>query len=268
MATNVWLHTNKVTSSITITPDSEATLYPKANLYDLNHASVFRTQNASSAHNIVFDFGSATTIDTVALANINLTTASTVSIQGNAADAWGAPTFNEAINMTGLSNTPPYANLFHKLSTQQNFRYFRLLITDTANPAGYYELGEVWMGNRVAATHDFEITWQQTYPDANAIHTTEWGHDYAYIRDMGDYRTFEVEWRAVPLSMINIIRTLKRAIKTSGYPFWLCPLSATAPLEGFFVRMIGDLQVTQQSATAYSARAMFKELPRGQTLPT
>lgn len=267
---NCWLHTNKIVSvsGVVITPDSEATLYPKTNLYNYNPASVFRTVDAASAHNIVFDFGVATTIDTLAIANPNFRTSATVTIQANATNAWGAPSFSETVTLSGLGTDPPFYNLFHKLSSSQNFRYFRLLISDIGNPDGYYEMGEVWLGVRVTPSQDWEISWSQNFPDVNILHQTEYLHDYSYIRDVEDIRSFEVEWTGITAATVAQIRQLKRAAKTSGYPIWVCPIHTVNPPEAFFVRMLGDLMINQRSATAYGARAQFRELPRGATLPT
>jgi len=267
---NCWLHTNKIVSvsGVVITPDSAATLYPKTNLYNNNPASVFRTTDAAGAHNIVFDFGTATSIDTLAIANPNFRSSATITIQANAANAWGAPSFTEVVNCSGLANDPAFENLFHKFSSTQNFRYYRLLMSDIGNPDGYYEIGETWLGSRVTPSQDWEVTWTQNYSDVNVLHQTEWLHDYAYIRDTGDARSISVEWTGITAATVTQIRQLKRSIKTSGYPFWVCPVHTNNPPEALFVRMLGDLEISQRSPTIYGARAQFRELPRGQTLPT
>ena len=166
-------------------------------MVNYNPASVFRTQDSSTSHSIVFDFGSAVTIDTCAMANINFTTSAIVKIQGNAADSWGSPSLSETLVVSGLGLDPAYTNLFHKIVTgSPTYRYWRINIDDTTNPNGYYQVGEAWLGVRVtpATGQDFEITWTQTFSDSNIVHQTEFLHEYAYVRDVGDVRSFELEW--------------------------------------------------------------------------
>lgn len=270
---NCWLHTNKIVSvtGTVITPSSAATLYPKTNLYDSNPASVFRTTAATGVETILIDFLSATAIDTVAIANPNFRSTATIKIQWGTLDNGTVFDVEETINMTGFASDPAFVNIFHKLTTGSGTitkRYFRLSISDIGNPAGYYEVGEFWLGVRVTPAQDWEVTWQKSYPDVNILHQTEWLHDYAYIRDLGDILSFSVEWTGITAATVAQIRQLKRAVKTSGYPFWICPLHTSLPNEAFLVRMLGDLEISQRSPTIYGARAQFRELPRGQTLPT
>lgn len=267
---NCWVHTNKIVSiaGTVISPSSAATLYPKTNLYDNNPASVFRTTAAAGIETIDFDFLSATAIDTVAIANPNFRSSSIIKIQWGTLDNGSVFDVEETINVSGLGNDPAFENLFHKLASTISKRYFRLSISDIGNPDGYYEVGEIWLSVRVTPAQDWEINWSQNFPDTNVVHKTEYLHSYSYIRDTGDIRMFSVNWTGITAATVAELRKLKRAIKSSGYPFWICPIHTSNPPEAFLVRMMGDLEIVQQTAVAWQARGQFEELPRGQTLPT
>lgn len=107
--------------------------YGTSNALDLNINSKYRTGATLST---VIDFGSETTITAFALVNHNLVAGqSTLNLQGNASNAWGAPTYNNAITVTD-TNQIEYLN--------QKFRYWRILPADGA--LTYFQAGEIYLG--------------------------------------------------------------------------------------------------------------------------
>lgn len=266
-----FLYTNKLLSvGGTLTPSSENTSYPRANLIDENGAKPWRTANVSTSHTMVNDFGSAQTIDTCCIVNPNYTSAAIIRIQGHTADSWGAPDVNEVITVSGFGTDPPFYNIFHKLASSQSKRYWRLFIDNTTNPDGFYETGEWLLGVRVtvATGQDPEIGFTETYPDPNVLHQTEYLHDYAYIRDLDDVRNMQLEWKDITLATLTQLRVLKRAAKNSGHPFVFTMDHTASPAESFYVRMIGDLEVIRSGVRTYTVRMFLREQARGASLPT
>ena len=97
-------------STTTITVNSEDTAFPKANM--LGNILVEKT---AFNDNIVVDFGSAVTIDSVGL----IADFSGITLQGNATDSWGAPSFSQVITaeVTFISGTYRYWRLYKASST-------------------------------------------------------------------------------------------------------------------------------------------------------
>jgi hypothetical protein len=205
----------------------------------------------------------------VALIGVNFTTAATVKIQANATDAWGGPSFDETITVSGLGTDPPFYNLCHKFASAQNFRYWRLSINDAANPDGFYEVGEWILGSKVvtATGQDFQSANAQSFPDPNVIHKTEWLQTHVAIRDIEDVRNFSLEWTEVTSTTRDQLRKLKRFVKNSGYPFVFVPDQTVNPMEGFYVRMTGDFEIIQGNPRTYTSRLILEEQARGQSLP-
>lgn len=268
---NSFLYNNKLISvQASLTASSENTAYPKTNVYNRNCAQPWRTNNASSAHTMDNDFGAATTIDTVGLANVNFTSAATVKIQASDLSNFSVLNLDDTINVSGMALDPPYYNIYHKCSSSQSRRYWRLSITDTANPDGFYEVGEWFLGQRVTmgTGQDFQTAFNSVFMDPNITHQTEYLHDWVSVIDVEDIRQLTIEYSEVNSTTRDELRKLKRYVKGSGYPFFFCPNDTTAPAEAFFVRLSGDFEVAQANPRTYTVRLTMKELARGQALPS
>lgn len=263
-----FLYTNKIkTVASTLVADSQATDYPSSNLQSDNYSQTWRTADASGAHNVVNDFGTATQCDTVFLGNVNLTSSCTVTIQANAADSWGAPTFSESITVSGLGQNPAHRNLYHELSSAQTFRYWRIVITDTTNPAGYYEVGEWWLGMRVAlaATQQSNIQHSQTFERNNIENVTEYMQKFVYTR--AERRVFRLKWENVSATTKTEFRKLEIAVKGSGLPFVFVLNPFDSPKEAFFVRLASDMVIEQNVNDNYEISFTFEEEAAGRSLP-
>lgn len=267
---NSFLYNNKLISvQASLTAGSESASYPKENVYDFNAAKPWRTANASSAYTLSNDFGAATTIDTLGLANVNFTSSCTLKVQASDLSDFSVLNLDDTINVSGLGLDPAYSNIYHKCSSSQTRRYWRISINDTTNPEGYYEVGEMFLGQRVTlgTGQDFQTAFQSVFSDPNIVHQTEFLQDWAYIIDVDDVRNITIEFSEINSTTRDSLRKLKRYVKSSGYPFFFCPNDTTAPAEAFFVRLNGDFELVQANPRTYTIRLNMRELARGQTLP-
>jgi hypothetical protein len=78
--------------------------------------------------NVVLDAGSGNTFttDAIALFNFNFTSSITITLQGNATDNWGSPSFNQSITYR--------AGEIAETFTSQTYRFFRIRFQDGTNP--------------------------------------------------------------------------------------------------------------------------------------
>jgi hypothetical protein len=76
---------------------------------------------------------------------IRLSDTAVVKIQANATDSWGSPAVDQTLT---IDNT--YMVASHYFSTDQSYRYWRVVIEDVGNPYGYVELGMVWFGKSLS----------------------------------------------------------------------------------------------------------------------
>ena len=108
--------TDNVASEATITAQSGTvdTEYPLANLVDENPAKPAKLTTTTGR--IMFDFGSAQTIQLIALIHTNLDAGLTVKIQANATDSWGSPSVDLAITIPTVPADSYPLNLWLDLS--------------------------------------------------------------------------------------------------------------------------------------------------------
>lgn len=131
------LYDNEVLTA-TITASSETTYFEfDTALVDTRLSRVGRTTGDTS-ENIVFDMGAAVDVSYVAILAHNLTGSATVTLEGNASDSWGAPSFSQSIT----AGTDALIENF----TEDSYRYWRLTFADASNPDGYIQIGYVYLG--------------------------------------------------------------------------------------------------------------------------
>jgi hypothetical protein len=122
-------------SSATLTANSNIINYPTTNILDSRIDRLFRTDSSTTA-TIVFDAGAAVTVDSINIANHNISASvTTLKWQGNATDSWGSPSVDETLTHT--------TGIITKQFTGGSYRYWRLHIIDGSNPDGYIEIGRV-----------------------------------------------------------------------------------------------------------------------------
>ena len=127
----------------TIIGSSELTASPATNIAKPGRPFLPWRTAAGGSQNVVIDFGSTKTITGLWLVHTNF---ATVTIQGNATDSWGAPTFAQTFTIT---RTP--WNFRYNLSRPLvgfSFRFMRILIPSQTPLDGTstYLLGGVYAG--------------------------------------------------------------------------------------------------------------------------
>ena len=105
--------------SATITVNGSNSSFPKENLY-----SDIITERTEFDDYVVIDLGSTTAVNTVAY----FSTTDDITIQGNATDSWGSPSYSSVLssNVTFIS---------------QSHRYWRIFTNETDTRLGYFYLG-------------------------------------------------------------------------------------------------------------------------------
>lgn len=134
----------------TITADKP---YGKARLMDRDRDTEWRSDGVGVAVTVDVDLGSAQAVDVVALCDHNLSAAAVIAIAGNSTASWGSPPLSETI-------TRQATNVLRYLTTgSRTYRYWRLTLTDTANPDGYLRLGELFLGTYTEFSGNFDRQW-------------------------------------------------------------------------------------------------------------
>lgn len=109
--------------------------YPLTNLVDTNPAKPGKLTTTTGR--IMFDFGSARSIDLVALIHTNLTAGLSVKVQANATDSWGAPSIDQAITIPTVPADSYPLNPFLDLTgiSPRSYRYWAIFVSGTNSAA-------------------------------------------------------------------------------------------------------------------------------------
>ena len=121
-----------------LTINSANVNYPASNILNTSTKTKTRTVAGITTMTIVFDAGSAVTVDSINILGHNISSGvSTLDFQGNATDSWATPSVDE--DLTALWNTGIISTQF----TGGSYRYWRLNIVDAGNTDTYIELSRV-----------------------------------------------------------------------------------------------------------------------------
>jgi hypothetical protein len=126
-------------SGVSVTSNDEDADYPAANLLEDDPSELVHWTNDDAAERIwTFDLGTARAVDVFALALVNFTEAATLTFECSSDNsAWT----EVAGEFGGLIDERPNAaenrrTLIFLADATATYRYFRLRVTDTANPDG------------------------------------------------------------------------------------------------------------------------------------
>lgn len=218
---------NLITSAATITPSTEDSAYPKANLYDKQAARVFRGTSLT-ALTILVDFGAAIAANTIALINHNLTASATLSLKAGAASPPG-----------GTVATPLYrAHDLWKSFASVAYRYWLLTIADTNTEA--LEIGQLIIGARVTMPRARRIA--QGYRPATKRSNIS-GETYAGV--LWNYHLFERKefnpsFRVGSAAELAVLQGLDAATYGNLYPFvWIPDVTGA---DCYYVRKEPDFE--------------------------
>ena len=173
----------------TITSSSEA----NADLADDNCVHDFislpwRTDTDSSEWWKI-DLGSATNIKCVVIAGHNFTAAATVVLEGHTSDSWGAPTYQETLTI--LTNADGVVRPYIVVFLDESLQWWRLTVTDAANPDGYIEIGVI----RGESFYEFDRNFNEAFgiPMADPSEGENIPGRQTYKRSRKRYRRAEIE---------------------------------------------------------------------------
>lgn len=132
-------YTNRIDASgVVITGSSAISTLPASNVAHEFREKPWRTGTSTALEAVVFDLGAAATVLACIIFDHTLTAGdSLIKVQGNTADSWGAPAFEQALTYS----SGPISAVF----ASQNYRYWRVTFTKSA--AGQQrDIGRIFLG--------------------------------------------------------------------------------------------------------------------------
>jgi hypothetical protein len=237
--------------------------YPATNLGDLNPAKPAKLTTTTGSW--VRDLGSAKTIEIASLVMHNLTPGLEVRLQGNATNAWGAPTFNQTFTIPAYHEdgmpVNPWMNL-KDLGVGISFRFWRVVVVGVN--AAAVAIGDIILG-RTLSQFPVNIHWGFTETDEHPMiaHKTTHGVELIYdlntkIRHVnGEVETTDAGYTA--------FKSLHRAARGKVLP-WLMVLDP-AINDAMLVRFEKEtLEADRNFRNSSTIKLDFCELSRGMPL--
>lgn len=138
----------------TITATTAATSMPASNLNKVQPSDVWRSTDLTGEY-IEIDLGSAKAVDLIALMFTNFTSAATWRVQAGTTTAYSNYDSTAVTAWAGATQNVdrPHAMLY--LAAAQTYRYWKITLTDAANPAGYFEAGRVILADALQFTRNY-----------------------------------------------------------------------------------------------------------------
>lgn len=219
-------------ASPTVTASAADTDYPAANLISENAGKPAKLTTTTG--NWVLDFGAAVVPVMAILVYQYIDAGLEVRIQGNAADSWGSPSYNQQITIPAKRKDGPSTqrwtnNAVLTIAGSPSYRYWRLVVVGTNSQV--IAVGRLLLLSAIRATAFLLDSGINQSDDAGEIaQITELGVETFYVLG-GPRRSVSGVCMATDTSASGIIaaddfRALHEACQGRSSPFVLIPFSA------------------------------------------
>lgn len=215
----------------TRTASSAASGFPLSNIKHRWHTRVWRA-TGDAAEWVLMDLGSPMDIKAFILKEHNFTDAATVKIQGNAADAWGAPSVDVTISITD-------DKLVKIWETAQTYRWWRVSMADGANPDTYVKIGRIFLGNFFEPTVNFTRRFLMQLKDPS-VKTRSTGGQIS-VNSKPHYKAFGYEFQDVESPDNETFETIFDAVGQSK-PYFIVQ-DADLPAKTYYVQNLSDWDI-------------------------
>ena len=239
---------NLVEDASTITVSSEDSTYVKENLYNRRPGKPFKF-SVLGTEAVVVDFGSATSIDSIAIIGHNIDSGATrIELEGNATDSWGAPSLNEDIAHADTN--------MYKIFSSGSYRYWRFVVGGTAAKV---KIGELVLGVSTTLTNNYQWGSEKAKRYKNITQTTEYGQPWSnYLFNQRSYNlTF-----AVNDTTVTELEDLHEDVQGGNKPFTFINWDE----EAVYVRMEDELNFKRTFTNYNESKIELLELPLGKDI--
>jgi hypothetical protein len=160
---------------------------------------------------VIFDLGTIDSIDSVAvqfspLNGIQLTNGATLKVQANATPNFNSPAVDETLVIDDQFNIAS-----HFFTTDQTYRYWRIVTIDPQNPNLYVELGGVVLAKATVLTQPPEKGFTFDVVDQSKQQRNTFGHEY-----VDEYPLLKSVGISYKVLQYADVKTLDRMFRRNG----------------------------------------------------
>lgn len=232
-------------------------LFNASRMLDNDRDSSYRSAALGAPNTITIDLGAAQEVKALIIGDHNFTAAATLLLEADDAATFdsdgGSAQFSEALTWNS-------GKIVHFLSAATTKRYWRISITDAANPDAYVEIGELFLGDYMELSRNYVNGFDDNTEILIETNKTPFG--VRRDRYYNTQRTFEYDWKMIVAADLTKLRALVTAItdRDAGTykPFWFCPAS-DSPNDSLLVKM-DDLPIKHQFGGYYDVGLEMTEV--------
>ena len=233
-------------------------LFNAGKMIDGDRDTRYRSSELESPNTITVTLAAASLVKAVALYDHNITAAATLLLEGDSAITFdsdgGSAEFSEAITWTT-------DKILHFLSSAQTYRYWRISITDAANPDGFIEVGELFLGSYLELSRNYANGFSEGMSFLMDQNETRYGIQKKRYYNTLRYFSFLFDY--LSSSDISSMRTLLAAIcsRSAGTfkPLLFCPDSDT-PGTFYLVELVSPVAIEHRLLGFYGVPLQFREV--------
>jgi hypothetical protein len=235
-------------------------LFNAGKMIDLDRDHLYRSAALGAPNTITVDLGSAQEVKALIIYDHNFTSTATITLESDAAatfdsGAGGNPQFSEAITWND-------EKIIHYLAAATTKRYWRLKVTDAANPDTYIEIGELFLGSYLELSKNYVEGFSEETTFLMESNKTPYGTEKS--RFYNSQLMVTVDFQVMPAADITAMKALLSAIasRSTGIfkPFWFNKNSAS-PNESWLMK-IASLPVNHLSRGFYEMPLELTEVLR------
>lgn len=218
-----------------------------ANILSDHIGKVWRSADTVLTANIVFNLGSAVNITVFSLFNFNFTSGATLTLEGNASDSWGAPSYSQTLTIP----TDADGNVIKRIVffLNETYQYWRLVIDDSASTESYLELGRALGGTYYEPSRTMSEGYRIQIFDPSE--GTNKGGTHTYWRQRNRYRRATTSFAMVNRTQYEKFSAIFEKIGNSK-PALLCLDPANYPSkESLYCYLVTPLTLTNQLLEQY-----------------
>lgn len=237
----ITFYSDNLVESATLTASTENALFPVENIQDDRRTKVFRS--TANSDNVVLDFGSAKDIDSILVTSnpVSGFGFTTITIEANSSNSWGAPPFSQAITV----NTQ-YGIGLYELATPISYRYVRVVMTSGGS---YCELSNLFIGEKITPSRGLNYGWTNKNDDLVQTKENRFGQKFSDI--IGRQRIISGTIQNLTDANIDLIRAVVDA-KGKHRPFFVkvgCQEAMSDPYR--FIAMVYFSTIPNESNRFY-----------------
>ncbi len=180
-------------------------LFNAGKMIDLNRDHSYRSAVLASPNTITITLDAEAQADALIIYDHNFTSAATITLWGD-----DAATFDSDMGNPQLIETPiPWATekILHYLTTvDRTKRYWQLQITDVANPDGYIDIGEIFLGPYMELSRNYTREFQKDISLLFDSNKTPYG--VRKNRFYNRQRQFVFDFRVITLADLVLLEAL------------------------------------------------------------